>query len=641
LSLLNGWLQQHFCAAWWNEAGKLQFGVRSPYDSDVYLDDNTPANWPWFKAPIHGRGQKPIFPLRENDARVVERITMNIGLVNKDNRYSGAKFLQDFQRTAINSEEVLDISWGRAESGTSHNIDAMARRLRRDRFSNNKLEIVSSVVMLDPDLFDSVLVSDPNAPHPSSAGWGDDAIWKPRLFTLMAATINLNTKEVSCVLEDERFFRSTLFDSGAGEISQLAGVKLAQGIFNGRASDGWTFTRATNAWIPNLSGKIVQLGSGNTKRTPDGWLFESQATNWVYNSAYVKSWTNWTGVGSGTRSLDTAVRLFEDETADDLSGTNQTAKLLTTAGPNEIRNTQQTAHSFGANDPVSFSVWHKDSGNPVRIRIQNDTTTNWLTTGGSWNASEQNASAFSTATDWTRDEINFVMESTGSTLTLHTISPNGANNYTHLAHVQLEDWFDAQSISGAFATSVIVTDSGNFYQRAVDSMFVSNSSSTGRVWRWWEQGTARCIWKPLFDGGDLASGAEKVLLSTAIDGSDYVDILYENSSGTYQFVWGKNRAPGCSIEFTVVAGDEYYVIARWVGPNGELDETDGTFKLLVQDVDSGTWYSDDATVSTGAEAATASATIGRSAATGSCDGYIRDIEILPFVLTDEECKAYP
>jgi hypothetical protein len=158
LSLLNGWLQQHFCAAWWNEAGKLQFGVRSPYDSDVYLDDNTPANWPWFKAPIHGRGQKPIFPLRENDARVVERITMNIGLVNKDNRYSGAKFLQDFQRTAINSEEVLDISWGRAESGTSHNIDAMARRLRRDRFSNNKLEIVSSVVMLDPDLFDSVLV---------------------------------------------------------------------------------------------------------------------------------------------------------------------------------------------------------------------------------------------------------------------------------------------------------------------------------------------------------------------------------------------------------------------------------------------------------------------------------------------------
>ncbi|MHC4687989.1 MAG: hypothetical protein ACYTEW_27365 [Planctomycetota bacterium] len=85
---------------------------------------------------------------------------MNINLVDKDNRYSASKYLQDFRRTTMNAEKVLDISWGRAEYGTSHNIDAMARRLRRDRFANMQLAINSSPVMLDPDLLPILLALD-------------------------------------------------------------------------------------------------------------------------------------------------------------------------------------------------------------------------------------------------------------------------------------------------------------------------------------------------------------------------------------------------------------------------------------------------------------------------------------------------
>ncbi|MHC4687988.1 MAG: hypothetical protein ACYTEW_27360 [Planctomycetota bacterium] len=46
LQILNSWLEQNFCAAWWNEEGKLQFGVRSPYDSDIYDPDSRAGRSP-------------------------------------------------------------------------------------------------------------------------------------------------------------------------------------------------------------------------------------------------------------------------------------------------------------------------------------------------------------------------------------------------------------------------------------------------------------------------------------------------------------------------------------------------------------------------------------------------------------------
>jgi hypothetical protein len=201
--------------------------------------------------------------------------------------------------------------------------------MRRDRFPNMQLEINGSTAMMDPDLFDGVLVSDPNAPHPSGTGWGNDAVWKPRLMSLVRRSFNLATKETSCTLEDERFFRSTYFDSGAGEIGQTGAQKTAQGVYNGRASDSWTFARGTAAWVPDQTGTIVKLGTANTKRTPSGWLIEPKSENYFYNSAFAAGWTNWTLVGSGTRAFRLFDLLFEDETADDLSGTNQTAILHT------------------------------------------------------------------------------------------------------------------------------------------------------------------------------------------------------------------------------------------------------------------------------------------------------------------------
>lgn len=646
MAILNSWLRQHFCAAWWDEAGKLTLGVRSPYESDIYLDSNTPANWPWFQSPIHGRGASPASPLAEDDSRVAERITMNINPVDKDNRYSASKYLQDYRRTTMTAEEAIDITWSRAEYGTSHVIEAMARRLRRDRFANTGLSINSSVAMMDPDLFDGVLVSDPLAPHPSSSGWGNDEIWKPRLMSLVRRSFNLTTKEVASTLEDERFFRSTYFDSGAGEIGQVGAVKQPQGVYNGRASDSWTFARGTSAWVPNQSNNIVKLGTANLKRTPSGWLMEPKSENYLYNSAYVKGWTDWSVSGSGTRSLDTAVRLFEDETADDLSGTNQTAKLLTEAG-GQVSNFQQTAHTFSGNSTVSLSVWHKDSGNPLIIRIKNATTNNWLTTGGGWSGTQQDASSFSTATDWERDELRFTMESTGAPLLVAVLSPTGTGNYTHVAHVQIEDRAHfGVNPPASVVTSVMVTDSSSTFVRNSDVFYVANTSTSGRSFEYWKQGTFRCIWKPLLSEADVSNGSTAWIFDVVDAGAGNAYKLYlryygsADGVGHFRGSWSGGVTLTLNDTWGLTAGQEYKIILRWVGSNGELGGSQGDMKLFVYDPVGTTWYTATGTGVQPASVTNSNAYI--ASAPGFYGwGYFSDIEVLPFVLTDEECKDYP
>jgi hypothetical protein len=643
LSVLNNWLKQHFCAAWWDEAGKLMFGVRNPYDSDIYLDNNTPANWPWFQSPIHGRGDRAIYPLAEDDRRTVERITMNVNLIDKDNCYSATKYLQDFRRTTMNAEEAINMSWGQAEYGSSHDIDAQARRLRRDRFSNMQLSINSSVAMMDPDLFDGVLISDPVAPHPSGTGWGNDAIWKPRLMSLVRRSFNLTTKEVACVLEDERFFRTTHFESGAGEINTIGAVKSSTGPYNGRASDSWTFTRGTAAWVPDLSGNIVKLSNVNVKRTSSGMLMEPKAQNYFYNPAFVAGWTNWTSAGAGTRSLDTAERLFEDETADDLSGTNQSAKLLTTAG-GSVSSYQSTARTFSGSDTVAFSVWHKDSGNPLRIQIKNDTTGNWLTTAGGWSGSQQNASNFSTATDWTRDTIRFTMEATGSTLTVYAMSPTGTNNYSHVAHMQIEDnqHYGGLNPPDAVVTSVMVSGSGTSFTRNADSFYIANTSTSGRSFEYWNQGTFRCIWKPILSGSDVANGTRAYIFDVVDAGAGNahkLDFFYEGTAvGRFRVGWSGAANATLSIQVNPIY--EYKCIIRWIGSNKELDYLQGRLSMFIYDPSTSTWYNANYNGTQPSSVTNSNYYLGCAPGFHGY-GYFSDVEVVPFALTDEECKDYP
>jgi hypothetical protein len=291
---------------------------------------------------------------------------------------------------------------------------------------------------------------------------------------------------------------------------------------------------------------------------------------------------------------------------------------------------------------VSLSVYHKDSGNPVRIRIKNSSG-NWLTTAGTWSGSEQNASNFSTA----RDEIRFTMESTGSTLQVDFMSPNGVGNYTDVGHVQIEDRSHfGVNPPASVVTSVMVSGAGATFVRNADIFYVANTSTSGRSFEYWNQGTFRCIWKPLLSEADVTNGTVAYFFDVVDAGAGNATkflFRYQGSApgaGNFRVGWGGGVTMLYPDPFGITAGQEYKLILRWTGSNGELDGSQGDVDFFVYDPVGTTWY-------TSSGSGTQPASVTNSNAYIACSsgfygwGYFTDIEVLPFVLTDEECKDYP
>jgi hypothetical protein len=630
LTFLNNWAFQWQAAVWWNEDGELQFGVRDPENTNVYLNDNTPTQWPWIETDVHGRGNNAVYPLTEKDSEVVDRITANMFWIDASSEFNTTRVVQDFERT-VTAEGSMDLNWSESESGEVKAFDVPSRRLRRLRFPPRQLALKGSIALLDPDLLDGVLVSDPDAPNDTGVGWGKDKVWKARLFSILSRSVNMTDKTVTALLEDERDYRTTFWDGGKGEIVNR-GVAVGVPVLHQAVK---SHTRGSAAWVPNADNRIVKLGNNIPKITPDGWLFEASSTNWIKNPAFVAGLTNY-GT-SGTVALDTAVVLFEDETADDLSGTNQTVKMSTVSGSASTMNQNTSPHSFGASAKVAFSIYHRDNtGSPIRVRIQNTTTSNWLTSAGGWSATEQDASSFSdSAGVFVRDSLQFTMEATGSALFLKWLSGAGTTEDNHVGHIQIED-------ARAWPSSVMVSGASATFTRSGDSAEYTNNTNR-RTLEWYKQGTIQCLYKPLMNGGDMATGTDDPMFVVE-DGSNVVQIMlrYERTSGgtlRFNFAWDQTGSEA-TITHTVVAGQVYKVVARWIGPEGELDKSQGTLILDVFDPVGATWLTAEGTGTQNVEVGTTDLRVGSR--TGAVlNGHLASMDIRPFVLPTAEARAFP
>jgi hypothetical protein len=192
----------------------------------------------------------------------------------------------------------------------------------------------------------------------------------------------------------------------------------------------------------------------------------------------------------------------------------------------------------------------------------------------------------------------------------------------------------------------MVSGAGATFVRNGDIFYVANTSTSGRSFEYWNQGTFRCIWKPLLSEADLVSGSVAYLFDVVDAGAGNATKFLLRYGGTAAGV-GKFRASwsgGATIllddSWGVTAGEEYKIVLRWAGSNGELGGSQGDLDLFVHDPVGDTWY-------TGSGSGTQPASVTNSNAYIGCGpgyfgwGHYSDIEVLPFVLTDEECKDYP
>lgn len=666
LSLLNTWCKEYFAACWWNEVGDLQFGLRNPYDSDIYLDNNTPANWPWFKSDEHGRGNKPIYPLVEDDAKVVNKLTYNICFVPKENKYLQTSYVEDTERTSL-VEEVISTKFADASGNSTGPTDAMTRRVRRDRFPVKKLKLASNVMMLDPDLFNSVLISDASAPIPESSGtydtieneegWGGHSVTKAGLYSLTNTSINLNSPMVvTCELEDDRLFRCTFFDSGVGEFVTDPGEAGTSakpiGYLFGSAATAWG--RPVSAgWCVQISGKqALRYKTSNTsRREEDGLLVESAVTNHIINSNFLNGDNGWTFTRPTTTlsTFDTGVRLFGDEVETYLGGTNRTVKLgTTTTSASDTNIYRPSTTQFAANTNLNFSFWHRDSdATPAHYSLQRDSDSYWLQSNGtSWGASQYKFVASTANGVWVRDNRTFDIGGSAAKITILVGSPAGADDYTHVAQVQLEEddggtYRVNNYMHGTVPTyNSIVTTTQEYY-------YMNNTAADGYACEYWNQGTFRCIWTPHVGTADMDDSRSIFIDCTNSSGTGNLFLVqyWANPSGNDVFQVGYDDfSYGTTITKTVVGGQDYYIVVRWDGSRKEFNDTSNRILIDIYDVTADSWQTGYAAF-TPISAADGRCYIGSSASgsrnASTCNGYLRAVEVLPVVLSNEEIKAYP
>ena len=670
LGKLNSWCQEYFVACWWNEEGKLQFGLRDPYDSDIYLDDNTPANWPWWRSEVHGVGNNPIYPLEEIDDKITNKWTYNYLKTHKEGgTYLASRSVQDFDRDSV-IVNTLDCNWQRATWGEEIWPDPMVRRIRRDRFPLRRLRLQSNVVMLDPDLLDSVLISDKAGPVPESQGaddsvienlgWGGDAVFKARLFSLLSTSIKLSPPiTVTCVLEDERLFRATLLESGVGIPSGSGGIpdKFSDLSGFGTASNTWTSgTRSNKVCLPSDDGQTYFLAGDDTpSRSGKGYLFEATTSNDLANSCFVDGGpgtsAEWSATNGSQVSEDTSLTIFQEDILEyyGSSGTNQSLKLENVAGTQcNIYNTTYRG-SLGTTASALVSVLYRDSssaGCTLSVRRNAGSPNFWYNfSTDTW----QSTQAFKNLTNynqvWGRDWAEVKMGGTAASLQVFVTCPSGAGNYTNVGHIQLQNILS--SSRHVYPRAVVLTDdadAGSTIGGGNDELNLDNTATSGHCIELFSQGTIRFIWTPLIAASDMESGTDCSLVTVSGDSAGTTQIMgirYE-PGGTDYFIFEEGFGDEeCSITKSVSADTDYYIVARWDSTNNEF----GSTRKMKFDVwDGSSWLTDEANDQFSTSLTTYAAIGGNRKAGTSyrpATGYIRSLEVLPFVLTDVECRDFP
>lgn len=551
------------------------------------------------------------------------------GLVAEIIVYSGD--LSSGDKALLNAY-LKDKYFGAAPGQNEQIRDTLSRRLWMRRRPGGLLEVRAPLWALDADILDRVALESRTGPAPAAAGWRAKK-WERRAFTKQHEEVDFAGRTVKLLLLDRRPLDVLLWDTARTDVVNSAARQA--GVARLTKGTGFTFSRLSQAWIPNPADPTACIACTQNERAinQDGEYLEEARTNQLLRSSFFSGTAGLTLAGTGTNGSAIAVDttdLFFDQ------ATSPNSLKFTAGNPHaaELRATFPATASW-ANTACRVTIDHKtDSGQGLYWRLQRSGDSNyWNDSSGAWQAgSVDNACATSTSRNPANRTVSkaVTMDATSRTLTLSVVLQSGgtASRISHLYHAQIEQ--------GSFPTSRIVTD-GTTVTRVktqlsheVTTALKNYDPALGAFW---------CQIVPGWSSADLGSTEDQYLYYMETNGgADHDALFYDASAGAWVFerkVGGSTYT--ASKTSTVTRGTVYSIGCRWTGVEAELGLTAYTISVLVDGV-KGT----DAT--SAAPTFTSPETLYRGSDASfakQANGAVRELRIFPYAPTDEEMGALP
>ena len=550
-------------------------------------------------------------------------------------------------------------------NATLASVDIEEKRLMQSallklvRSGTETLQIGLPPAAADVDLGGLVAVSHATAPDASGAGWGR-RVGDSHVGILLGKTIDLGAKRIIVDLLDGFRFHCGLWFPA---ITDLPYTEEGQGIPYLDAGGGRTFTRysvnaggaafTTKGYVRRQTADTLyaEVPLSKEKWSPDGLAIFRESYAALPNNSFSQgagtAFTGWTNVVSGGSIAEsTSKYLF------DVAGLRRSA-LLTSAAGGWAGFTHATA-SLGATGFLRVHIIaERFAGNTdvnLHYRLLASDNWYWNDAGNTWQVGYVGNTLTSMAVGAIGDTHSKVIPSHGTgTYTLHVYALTGTDAmYLYYANV----WWGATATGGNASSGAdmrrppFVTTAAAAYE-GQDILTIANPA-TARSWDP-TQGTGFMRLKTAWAHADMEAGGytgnpptkPRMIAMNLLDGNNRDAVFYyKGDANTGYFAFRRRVASADYAALVAVTGADrpsvgsvVRVAWRWQATGGELGLADYTLKLFVS-VDGRTPLTATQTAVAWAPASTTINLCGGFS--GEWDGWIRGLEIVPYVLPDNE-----
>jgi hypothetical protein len=442
-------------------------------------------------------------------------------------------------------------------------------------------------------------------------------------------------------------------------ITDLAYTEEGQGIPYLDQGSGRTFDRK-NGTPASTYGYVLkqeddtlyaEVPHDKEKWTPEGLAIFRQSYAVLKNNSFSQgsgsSFTDWTqgsAGGGGTFAESTTDYIF------DATGLRRAAKLTTDAASGSELTLSQGV-GLGADGSIRVHVIHKKvSGTTTTYfvwRLQRSSDSYyWNESSGAWQSGAANNALNVSGTDDVIEETHsgvIPCDTSAATYTLTVYALHTASDEHSIIYYYANIWQDSAADSVAAQRPPFVTTTAYVFEG--DDLLYFDNPPSGRCYDP-EKGSVTLTLKAGFDHEDLTATTPRYLLTNYVDASNYDALYFEKVDASSCRVVFDRVVSGSSVgtAAATLTGDDrpspdsiMKIGARWQATDGELDGSDYDAKVFVS-TDGRTPVTGTGTLAAGATG-TANLYFGATAGGSQIDGYLRDLDISPYVLTDNEIYA--
>lgn len=512
--------------------------------------------------------------------------------------------------------------------------------LRLFRLPSGRVLITLRASALDMPIMGDFFLEHYAGPYTDGGGWSDE-VWHKRRLRVVSQSHDPVAGTVTIEALDLRNYAVTHWDT---MVSPFA-VRTTETIISGpaRLTRGTTrtFDRDSAAWVAEVGGVVVDLGTDQEKTGPDGTLFEGKSRNIVQNSSFQLGATHadWGVVGGAVVAAETADLLFDSDVS---------TESMKITGPNPftgddgVNQTATHAGNFTVDGVLSIDYKADDAG---ALLIQDNVTSDfWNFSTEAWGAADTGRLSLPASSAIDRVQAHVEIVSSGATYLIGIRVADVDDTVMRVYHVQFEGETTTFDRFATHASSRIVSGTTSATVREQDALSITNDQERPAVVA--AQGTAivkiKSTWTSQQWDDSATLGSIPILGIFRVTGfSNAFTLRYAPDAGsTRGFTFAAHAATVFfnNDEFATV-GDERIVACRWTGPNAELGLAANTISMFVDGVllgssaGSATTHTSDGVLEIGTDTS--------GAPLAPCDAFLSQLEFLPYVLTDEEIKALP